>query len=103
VRTNAEMPPRAVRATCKLTADAERELERLSRRRITLTGRGVDRLIKVARTIADLDGTDAIDVDEIREAACYRALDSLTPMHAALARDLIGAKTAAAGAAEVTP
>lgn len=96
VRTNGEMPPRAVRATCKLKAAAERELERLCQRRVTLTGRGMERLIKVARTIADLDGVDEIGADEIREAACYRALDSLTPMHAALTRELTASSKATA-------
>jgi len=86
-RTNAEMSARAVRATCRLTVKAEAELERLCRVRVALSGRGVDRLVKVARTIADLEGADVIEADCIREAASYRALDSLTPMHAALARD----------------
>jgi len=86
VRTNAEMSPRALRATCRLSERAEAELERLCRVRVALSGRGVDRLVKVARTIADLDAADSIDVDCIREAASYRALDSLTPMHVDLAR-----------------
>ena len=79
-RVNAEMSPRAMRATCSLTSRAERELERLSRVRFSLTGRGIDRLIKLARTLADLDGGNQIDVGAIREAASYRALDA---MHAA--------------------
>ncbi len=99
VRTNAEMPPRAVRATCQLTSAAERELERLCQRRVTLTGRGMDRILKVARTIADLEEADDIGVDCIRDAACYRALDSLTPMHAALARELTNPKNGVAAAA----
>jgi magnesium chelatase family protein len=76
-RVNAEMSARALRATCQLTARAEQELERISRVRVALTGRGVDRLIKVARTLADLDGSDVIDADVIREAASYRVLDGL--------------------------
>ena len=99
VRTNGEMPPRAVRATCQLNTAAERELERLCQRRVTLTGRGMDRIIKVARTIADLEESDEISVDCIREAACYRALDSLTPMHAALARELTAPKNGVAAVA----
>jgi magnesium chelatase family protein len=85
-RLNAAMSPRGMRATCQLTDRAERELEKLCRIRVSLTGRGVDRLIKVARTIADLDGADVIDADAIREAASYRALDGLSLVHAALAR-----------------
>jgi magnesium chelatase family protein len=87
VRINAEMSSRALRATCRLTDRAESELERLCRVRVTLSGRGVDRLVKVARTIADLEGVDVIDADHMLEASTYRALDSLTPMHAALARE----------------
>lgn len=77
VRLNAEMSPRAMRATCKLTDRAERELERLCRVRMSMTGRGIDRLIKLARTLADLDGSEHIDADAIREAASYRVLDGL--------------------------
>lgn len=87
VRTNAEMSPRVMRATCRLSDEAESELERLCRVRVALTGRGVDRLVKVARTIADIEGADLIDAGCILEASSYRALDSLTPMHAVLARD----------------
>jgi magnesium chelatase family protein len=85
-RTNAEMSSRALRATCRLNDRAEAELERLCRVRVALSGRGVDRLVKVARTIADLEGAGSIDADHLLEASTYRALDSLTPMHAALAR-----------------
>jgi magnesium chelatase family protein len=76
-RVNAEMSPRAMRATCRLTERAERELERLCRVRVALTGRGIDRLIKLARTLADLDGCDEIDAGAIREASSYRILDGL--------------------------
>jgi magnesium chelatase family protein len=86
VRLNAEMSPRAMRATCRLTGGAEKELERLGRVRFSLTGRGVDRLIKLARTLADLDGVDEIDVDAVREAASYRALDGLHAVPAGLSR-----------------
>jgi magnesium chelatase family protein len=40
-----------------------------------MSARAVDRLLRAARTIADLTGTDRIDVDCLREAASYRALD----------------------------
>lgn len=85
-RVNAEMSPRAMRETCCLTGRAERELDRLSRVRFSLTGRGVDRLIKLARTLADLDGADQIDVDAVREAAGYRALDAMHVAATSLSR-----------------
>jgi magnesium chelatase family protein len=39
---------------------------------LCLTGRGFDRAIKVARTIADLDGADLVDTDHVSEALSYR-------------------------------
>jgi magnesium chelatase family protein len=97
VRTNAEMSPAALRQTSRLTDRAERELERLSRVRVSLTGRGVERLLKVARTLADLDGVDVIDADYVRDAAGYRVLDTLTSGHAALAREIRQVARAPAG------
>jgi len=88
VRLNAAMSPRAMRATCRLTDRAERELERLCRVRVSMTGRGVDRLIKLARTLADLDGAGDIDADAIREAASYRVLDGLQVTLPALSRSV---------------
>jgi magnesium chelatase family protein len=75
VRTNAEMSPRALRATCGLTADAEAALARLHQVRRGMTARTVDRLIKVGRTVADLAGKDRVDAGCIHEAAAYRALE----------------------------
>jgi magnesium chelatase family protein len=74
--SNAEMPSAVLRATCRLDDDGERELTRLvGRRQTAFTARSVDRLLKVARTIADLDGADAIDVGCLHEAASYREID----------------------------
>lgn len=72
---NAEMSSSVVRQTCRLTADAERKLDDLSRVRGGMTGRGVERVIKVARTIADLEGREDLESGAILEAAGYRALD----------------------------
>ncbi|MBL9015460.1 MAG: YifB family Mg chelatase-like AAA ATPase [Myxococcales bacterium] len=77
VHSNAEMTSRVMRATCKLTNAAEDALHDLVHARGTLTARGVDRVIKCARTIADLDGCDAIDPDHLAEAAGFRAIDPL--------------------------
>jgi magnesium chelatase family protein len=74
-RTNAEMGPRATRETCQLTGQAEAALSRLHEIRRGMSARAVDRIIKVARTIADLDGGDDIDEGCILEAAGYRSLD----------------------------
>ncbi len=75
-RTNAEMSVRALRATCRLDGRAEETLRRLHQRRRGMTARTVDRMIKVARTIADLRGLEVVDAGCIGEAAAYRALDN---------------------------
>jgi magnesium chelatase family protein len=72
---NAETAGRSFRETCRLDAAGEAVIGRLSRLRGGLSGRAVDRVIKVARTIADLAGRDAIDADDVREAASFRTLD----------------------------
>ena len=76
IRTNAELSPRALRDTCRLSDDAERALVRLYETRNNMTGRAIDRLIKVAQTVADLEGADQISAGCIYEAAGFRALDS---------------------------
>jgi magnesium chelatase family protein len=75
-RHNAEMSLAAMRDTCRLSDRAERALERLNEVRKGMTARSIDRLIKVARTIADLIDREQIDEDCLYEAAAYRALDT---------------------------
>ncbi len=75
VRTNAEMSPAATRATCTLTAAAEEHLAQLGARRTGLSARAIDRIIKVARTVADLAGRDRIEQDDVTMAAGFRVLD----------------------------
>jgi magnesium chelatase family protein len=76
VLRNAEMSPAALRQTCRLTGAAERALARLHAVRQGMTGRAIDRLLKVARTIADLSDQDDIDEGCVLEAASYRAFDA---------------------------
>ncbi len=80
-RTNAEMSPRALRDTCRLTDTADRALERLDQQHAGMSARAIDRLIRVARTIADLLGKAEIDADCLHEAAAYRALDTEPIVH----------------------
>jgi magnesium chelatase family protein len=75
VRCNAEMTTSVLRATCRLDDKGERMLASLVEARSTFTARSVDRLIKVARTIADLTNQDEIDAECLREAAWYRDVD----------------------------
>jgi len=75
VRCNAEMSSAVLRATCRLDSAGERTLARLVEGRPRFTARSIDRLIKVARTIADLLGQDDLDAGCLLEAAGYRDVD----------------------------
>ncbi len=71
---NAQMPTGKVREFCQLDAAAERTLE-MAVRRLSLSARSHDRLLKVARTIADLGGAAGVGAKQIAEAVQYRSLD----------------------------
>ena len=71
---NAQMGPRHIRASCELSADCERLLERAMTQQ-GLTARAHDRILKVARTVADLEGVAGIEPKHIAEAIQYRTLD----------------------------
>jgi magnesium chelatase family protein len=74
VFSNAQMSTRQIRAHCELGPDSERLLERAMQQQ-GLTARAHDRILKVARTIADLDGADHLTVPHLAEAIQYRTLD----------------------------
>jgi magnesium chelatase family protein len=71
---NAEMNTRQLRRFCELGPSSRRLLEHAVSR-LGLSARGYDRVLKVARTIADLAGSASIDSGHIAEAVHYRALD----------------------------
>ena len=73
ILSNAHMSTRQVRVHCELGPDAERMLERAMQQ--GLTARAHDRILKVARTIADLDGAAHLAVSHLAEAIQYRTLD----------------------------
>jgi len=75
-RCNAEMNVAVARATCRLTPAAERVLAALFEKRAGMTARSIDRIVRVARTIADLDGADTVGADCVHEASTFRALDT---------------------------
>jgi magnesium chelatase family protein len=75
LRCNAEMPSAVLRATCRLDGAGERTLADLVERRRSFTARSIDRMIKVARTVADLLGQDEIDAGCLIEAAAFREVD----------------------------
>ena len=74
IRVNAAMSSRQVRRFCRVSADAERLLA-AAMTQLGLSARGHDRVLKVARSIADLSGSDALTVEHCAEAIQYRGLD----------------------------
>src|SRR5579871_608455 len=71
---NAQMGPREIRAYCAPSEEVK-SLLRAAIQQLGLSARAYDRLLKVARTIADLSGTEAIQVAHVAEAIQYRSLD----------------------------
>jgi magnesium chelatase family protein len=73
VRANAELTPSLMRTHCALDRAGLRVLD-VAVRRLSLSARAYDRVRKVARTIADLDGSTTIAADHVAEALQYRML-----------------------------
>jgi magnesium chelatase family protein len=71
---NAQMGSRQIRTFCELSTDCERLLERAMTQQ-GLSARAHDRILKVARTVADLDAAPMIESKHIAEAIQYRTLD----------------------------
>jgi magnesium chelatase family protein len=71
---NSQIPVRELRKLCVLDDAGERTLE-MAVRRLGLSARAHDRILKVARTVADLDQTDRISAKHLAEAVQYRSLD----------------------------
>jgi len=71
---NAHMLPKHVQAHCQLDTNG-RQLLAAAMSRLGLSARGYNRILKVARTIADLAGVEAIALEHVAEAIQYRSLD----------------------------
>jgi magnesium chelatase family protein len=71
---NSQLPTKLLRKLCRLDDSGERTLE-MAMRRLALSARAHDRILKVARTIADLDESDAVFTKHLAEAVQYRSLD----------------------------
>jgi magnesium chelatase family protein len=71
---NAQMSPKLLRKHCAITADGEKLLANAVTR-LGLSARAHDRILKVARTIADLEAAPGIEAKHLSEAIQYRTLD----------------------------
>lgn len=71
---NSQMPPRLIRKYCQLAPSSQQMLERAIMK-LGLSARAYDRILKVSRTIADLEGVEQIADKQIAEAVQYRTLD----------------------------
>ena len=68
------MTPRHIKKYCEID-DESQELLKQSINELGISARAYHRIIKVARTIADLDNSDTIKAQHISEAIQYRTLD----------------------------
>ncbi|WP_099205235.1 YifB family Mg chelatase-like AAA ATPase [Scatolibacter rhodanostii] len=74
IHANANIPSAGLREMCEMTSSAVGILERAFEQ-FSFSARTYDRVLKVSRTIADLDGSVLIDLPHVAEAVQYRSLD----------------------------
>ena len=74
LRLNGRMTPSQIRKYCKLESDAE-SLLKTAMEEMGLSARAHDKILRIGRTIADLDGSDNIAQHHLSEAINYRTLD----------------------------
>lgn len=74
IHSNAMTPPQMIREICSIDKVSE-NLLRIAVNKLKLSARAYDRILKVARTIADLDESDVIKPEHVAEAIQYRNLD----------------------------
>ncbi len=74
ITCNAKMTPSMTRQFCVLDEKGKATLEKCFTA-MDLSARAYDKILRIARTIADLDGSDSIELEHISEAVQYRSLD----------------------------
>ena len=74
IYANAQMGPRDIKRHCAVSAEAEKLLE-TAVTKLGFSARAYDRILKVARSIADLEGREEIATAHVSEAVQYRSLD----------------------------
>ncbi len=74
VTSNAKMTPEMTRKYCRLNEQCKTMLEKCFEQ-LDLSARAYDKILRVARTIADLDKSETIELEHITEAVQYRSLD----------------------------
>ncbi len=75
IRFNSEMSPRQIQKYCKLGLKEQRLMEQIFNT-MDLSARAYHKVLRVARTIADLECSEYIQAQHLTEAACYRMMDS---------------------------
>ena len=71
---NAKITPEALHKICDLSCNAEKLLEKAFHK-MDLSARAYDKILKISRTIADLDSSECVEVNHVAEALQYRSLD----------------------------
>jgi magnesium chelatase family protein len=74
IHSNAQLTPRTLRRFCKFHAASDKQLETAVARR-GLSARAYNRVLRVSRTIADLEAKETIEAAHVAEAIQYRTLD----------------------------
>lgn len=74
IKCNAHLPSHLIKEACSITESGEKILK-TAFEKMQLSARGYDKILKIARTIADLDGSEKVDAKHISEAVQYRSLD----------------------------
>ena len=77
IHCNAQMSPKQLQQICKITEEGQ-QLMKNAMDRLHLSARAYDRILKVSRTIADLENAAGIEADHLAEAIQYRSLDRET-------------------------